>query len=118
MKIYLVRGIKYDEWSRGRKELKAKNLVIACCATKELADEFVASYAPFAEDDPELYRITDVPESKRFSERAVREIRKFDDLYDMRGERIALWIDERDLIGAESDDEPVAIEPPVGSGEQ
>jgi hypothetical protein len=104
MKIYLVRKTEYADFGNmhgGR--LKSKNKVARCCATKELAEQFVRDYAPFPNVDPEMLVVEDVPEGAFYSRRAVREIRCVDEWGF--GERVSLWIDERDLLGAEVEDE-------------
>ena len=109
MKICLVRKTEFKDYGniRGGK-LKSKNKVVACCATREIAEQFVRDYNPFPNVDPEMLLVEDVPAGMFFSRRAVREIRCIDDFgY---GERVALWLDERDLLGAESEEESTQAE--------
>lgn len=101
-KIYLVRGTDYVDYGvlYGGRPVK-KNRVIRCCANRAVAEAFVSSYNPFAqevEQEPDRYTVSDVAEDARYNSRADREVRRVDNNGEFYAKRVSLRIEERDIL--------------------
>ena len=68
---------------------------------RELAEQFIREYNPFESvttENPDRYLLSEVDAENRYSTKAIREVKMSDRENEYYAKRVALWVDERDLL--------------------